>query len=300
MEIGLKNPLGEINENISKFLNDSDKFGQINMRFRSVNMTFRFLEEIIFRFNEDRELYQQYMKIYYDISEPQSERDPTEEEKIILEKWTIHHAGLNLDIEDFFIHSNILMDKIARLSNDLLKFTKDTDSKFSEFPNNSFFDHRNYFIKLTKLYTIDEEYAKYIRDNTGWYISQLKNPRDDLIVHEDVPKFWTYNFDGGKSRISRIRHNIRQNEKLLQLKEKYYNMFPELADETNFFTLLNSFELNSGKLQSSDVHSIKEIRKRFGGTFPDINILFKNIYEHMIFLNHHFLQKISKLLCWRG
>jgi hypothetical protein len=82
---------------------------------------------------------------------------------------------LSLDVEDFFIHSRILMDRITNLVKFFFK---------KGIPHyDSFYEHRKYFLEPKNIpWQIDEEYAKYIREETSWF-QDLRNARDDSIVH---------------------------------------------------------------------------------------------------------------------
>lgn len=193
-----------------------------------------------------------------------------------------------------------MMDKIGRFTIGLLALlvsNQEETRRISRIPQKSFHHHRKFFMRPQNIpFQPDEEYSKYIRENTGWYETQLKNPRDDLIVHESVPRFWAYSLSSKRIKVSRVRHDKYNIERLYGLRDKYCARFPTIVNKENFFNLLDFFEKNQSSLEDKDKDKIKVIRKYYGGPFPDIPTVYKRIYEHMDFLNTHFLRKAKATL----
>ncbi|MCW3997454.1 MAG: hypothetical protein NWF10_02660, partial [Candidatus Bathyarchaeota archaeon] len=82
---------------------------------------------------------------------------------------------LRLDHFDFLIYSKILMDRFAYLAKLLLNV---------DIPFRGFNKQKKFFLKEKNIpFNTDEEYAKYIREETDWFDRSLKLSRDELIVH---------------------------------------------------------------------------------------------------------------------
>ena len=276
-----------------------DAFGSLNMFYRTYMMTFIFLSEIWYRILGDAELDIKYWNIYVDLYQPGAvKRKPTAEEAEILEKWGKHKFMLNLDVEDWFIHSYILMDKFTRFIKRLFYSIsqKPEERKLvNRIPTKNFDKHRKFFIDDSKKHLItDHKYAKIIRNNTTWYIKELKNIRDDLIQHPNVPKFWGYDVTPDRVRLMRFRHHPKLLEIMHSLRDKYESVYPEIKDEINFYPLLLFFEKQINDLEESDTKKITEVRKSFGAHFPDIPNLFKKMSKFFSLVNDHFILEIQK------
>ena len=69
-----------------------------------------------------------------------------------------------------------MLDRVAGLSRSFLVG--------QELPSfTSFAQHRKFFIKLARPFGDQEDYAKYMRSETGWF-ETLKNVRDKFLVHQ--------------------------------------------------------------------------------------------------------------------
>lgn len=199
---------------------------------------------------------------------------------------------LSLDIEDFFIHSRILMDRITNLVNFFLDI-KDSG-------HDSFENHRKFFLKSeNNPWQIDEEYAKYIREETSWFVD-LRNARDDSIVH-------LHKKGKGKS-LALIKGKIqccitgyssdKDRDKLKDLFEKNNMPVPDLRAMTPVDKALKILE-NNNRLEHKDNESkdnkrLSGIRQGIRGELPDIDLLLANILAFIEFFGVHFLQKLSQ------
>lgn len=199
---------------------------------------------------------------------------------------------LSLDVEDFFIHSRILMDRITNLVN--LFFGKDMKDY------DSFYEHRKYFLEPENIpWQIDEEYAKYIREETSWFLD-LRNARDDSIVHPHKKgKGKSLALIKGKVQCCITGYSSdKDQDKLKDLFEKYNMPVPDLRAMTPVDKALKILE-NNNRLKHKDNESkdnkrLSGIRQGIRGELPDIDSLLANILAFIAFFGEHFLQKLSQ------
>lgn len=302
----LSNDLINLNEKytLSEIVNklrsyfSTDDFGSLNMFHRTFMMTFIFLSEIWDRILENAERDRKYWDIYVNLYQPGAvEREPTADEVEILKTWRKHKFRLNLDVEDWYIHSYILMDKFARFVRRLIQLISKTpeERKLSNrIPFKNFDSHRKFYLNKNKQHLVtDKKYAEIINKNTKWYIKELKNIRDDLIQHPNVPKFWSYEVTENRIILGRFRHNEKHLISLCEIRDNYASVYPEIEGETNFLALLSFFEKMIDNLQESEIQKVKDIRKSFGADFPDISKLFSKMSEFFSLVNDHFVHEIQ-------
>lgn len=195
---------------------------------------------------------------------------------------------LSLDLEDFFIHSRMLLDKIAYVTHLLFR---DEPS----LPYRSFNKHRDFFFKdENNPWPPDEEYAKYIREKTDWFEKDLKDPRDDLIVHS-----------AGKGESLQMSENIIECHRigiLGPLREKLGNLFKKYKIPMSDLTVegspieqaLQVLENNKSLLDPKDLETLSKIKQKVGGKLPDIELLLKNLLVFLEFFGKHFSQKLDQ------
>ena len=87
---------------------------------------------------------------------------------------------LEFDLTNCLIHTRILLDRTIALSRQF--FSHKRLPSFS-----SFNKHKKFFINLSEPFGDNEEYAKYIRDNTDWFEMPIKEVRDKFVTHS-APK----------------------------------------------------------------------------------------------------------------
>jgi len=87
---------------------------------------------------------------------------------------------VELDIVNCVIYARILVDHVATLSR---RFLPNPD-----LPIRSFHAHRDFFVKLDKPFGTHEEYAKHMREKTGWF-PDMKEIRDKYLVHPGPKHF---------------------------------------------------------------------------------------------------------------
>lgn len=297
-ELDDRNTLSQVVRELQKHF-PLEKLASLNMSYRSFNMTQYFLREIWDRILEDAQLDNDYWRIYAKLYDPalEEERTPTPEEAQILKRYRAHWPRLNLDMEDWFLHAHILMEKFARLAKELLLLTSgeaEVAKRVQNLPTRSFHKHLKFFLRPDNQKTVDIEYAKILKESTAWYSKDLKDIRDDLIQHEIVARFWGYSISAKKLKVSRFRHSEKLVQALYKLRDKYAETYVVLKDEKNFFTLLSFFETNVDKLQVSDSERVKQIRRTYGRDFPNIPTLYSKINNFFSLVNDHFISKTRK------
>jgi hypothetical protein len=83
---------------------------------------------------------------------------------------------LEFDLVNCLIHSRILLDRVAGVSQSFL-----TGHNLPSFT--SFTKHKKFFVDLREPYGLHEEYAEYIRKQTDWFEMPLLEVRDKFVVH---------------------------------------------------------------------------------------------------------------------
>jgi hypothetical protein len=105
-----------------------------------------------------------------------SGRRYTLSQRKLVEKFRPIAPFLELDLVNCLIHSRILLDRVAGLSRFFL-----IGQRLPSFT--SFSDHKKFFTNLKGTYGEHEEYAEYIRSQTGWFEMPLQFVRDKFVVH---------------------------------------------------------------------------------------------------------------------
>jgi hypothetical protein len=83
-----------------------------------------------------------------------------------------------LDYESFIIFSRILMDKLAKVAQCVINAGQNS------IPTESFTYHKKFFLKNENIpFTLNEKYAKTIREETEWYELGLAAIRDKVVAH---------------------------------------------------------------------------------------------------------------------
>jgi hypothetical protein len=211
----------------------------------------------------------------------------------IIKQFFLDSRFLYLDLEDFVIHSRILMDRIGVLVAHLI------EGPARCLQHASFHDHRRFFLDPNNVpYKLDEEYALYIREHTSWFENMLRDARDILIVHDSSLQ-GTGLLSGPKMAPRRIKSQLnwgskqqKAYERLLRLRDKYSKTIGEpLCNENNVWELLDLFEKYANALAPDDLKTITEIKRKIGGKLPDVNILSNYILEYIKFSSSHFQKR---------
>jgi hypothetical protein len=263
----------------------------------SFRMTQKFLIEIWDRVRDDIRLRHEYWEIYTELYDPGSEgRKPTHKEVEILDRYNKHWILLNLDIEDWFLHAHILMEKFGRLARETMVLLSTGEEKVKPICGvnpRSFKAHIEFFA-TGKGRDYDAKYAEMLRTISSWYCADLKDIRDDLIQHETTARLWSTSVSPDGVRVSRFVHSQRLLKQLYDLRDKNIGSFPFLKNETNFFKLLEVFEKSTSKMDKGDVEKIKGIRKTYGKDFPDIPELYSKMNRLFRETNDHFILRAQE------
>lgn len=291
-----KSAILELARNLRKHYEKTRDWPAFNMYLRSFHMTQNFLTEIWDRILQDIQLGNKYWNIQAELhySELQDEYDLSEEDAKILEEYSKHEYRLNLDVEDWFLHAHILMEKYVKLFKlimILISGNEQNEKGAHELPNRSFDRHFKYFLRLDKKGIADETYLEIIKASVSWYYSDLKDVRDDLIEHEQIGRFWGSGISPGHFSISRFRRTDAMTKKLYELRDKYQKAYTILQGQVNIYELMNFFETNILRLEPVDVSIIKGIRKGYGRDFPDIPTLYSKMNRFFSAVNDYFVSK---------
>lgn len=216
-------------------------------------------------------------------------------EKRELHNWIKHDTvpgtdsfeTLSLDLEDFYVHGSMLLDRIAFIAS--LLFGDEIPV-----PYRSFNKHRKFFFKPeNNPWSIDEEYAKYIREKTDWFERDLKNPRDDLLVHSKG-KGESLRLVGDSVQVERIGIAGRYRKEIIQICGRYGIPVGNLMEGTEVVQALQILENNKALLGKKDSKKVAAIRQHVGGMLPDIRSVLDNITAFLGFFEEHFSQKICQ------
>ncbi len=194
---------------------------------------------------------------------------------------------LRLDQQDFCVHSVMLLDRLSVVAKTLLRI---------KVPTKSFSEHRKFFREGANIpFLPDDEYAKYVRDRTWWFV-RLKDYRDDFIEHDAGPAFGGVT-SGPNSAPRLIRTRLvaedrrarRVYDNLLSLRDKYRNVFGERrTGSENSFELEEMFYRHADKLEPIDRQILIEATRVLGIDSPDLVQLADEILAFLQFIRNHF------------
>jgi hypothetical protein len=288
-----KSTLLELTRYLLKKYESSPKRSAFSLYCRSFQMTQSFLPEIWDRLLKDVKLEQEYWSIEAEINNAQQVQEEYElsaEETKVLDEFLAHQHRINLEVEDWFLHAHILMEKYTKLFKLVLQLTKEDNKLFKRIPSRSFHEHIKFFRTL-KTGILDEKYASFINDCSNWYFSDVKDVRDDLITHEQIGRFWGSSTSPDTFSISRFNRPDTLVDPLYSLADKYKERFVILQSERNVFNLLSFFEANASKLEAADAKIISDIRRKYGRRFPDIPELYKKMNTFFSSVNDYLISQ---------
>jgi hypothetical protein len=289
-----KSRLLELAKHLRTKYGDHPKRSAFSMYYRSFSTTHLFLSEIWDRILKDVRLEQENWSIeatIHDASQVQEEYEPSSEERKVLDEFLKHEHRINLDIEDWFLHAHILMEKYTKLFKLILQLIGN-NKQVNCVPNRSFHEHIKFF-RAHKVGCLDEKYIDLINGCGQWYFPDIKDVRDDLITHEQIGRFWGSSTSPDKFSISRFNRPDTLVEPLYSLADKYKGRFANLETEKNVFNLLNFFEANLSKLEASDAQEITDIRRNYGRPFPDIPELYGKISSFFSSVNDYLISRTN-------
>ncbi len=271
-----RNPLLDCTRSVVNSEEDEIHKKKIRLQYRSTDYAFSFIPIILKRILIDAKQVSKYYEIDYKINEPSSKKIPSKKERYILSHGLEFKHQEYLDVADFFIHANILMDQIGKLVSLFLGLSN-TSRSFSK--------HKSSFLKND---FGNKKYKRYIL-NTNWYERLLKNPRDDLIVHP-YPLLWTDAAVGGilvsVSRISLDKKSLAK--QLDKLKLKYQGKITSLQSEISYQIILDLLLEKINELEKDDQHRITIIFKNWGRILPPLDKVSKHIFDYISFVSKNF------------
>ena len=110
------NPLLSCTNKILEKLSNHDRRIEIINQYRSLNYTYFFIRTIIQRILEDAKLVNDALSARYNVDDPDDMNIVTSErEKQLAASYDEIRYAQFLDISDFFVYANILIDQIYRL-----------------------------------------------------------------------------------------------------------------------------------------------------------------------------------------
>ncbi len=256
-------------------------------------MTQGFLREIWDRIVRDVRLdhYWSIQAGIHSAQELQEDYTLSSEEAKTLDEYEQHKCRLNLDVEDWFLHAHILMEKYTKLFKIIISLTQSENKHIDQIPNRSFHEHTKLFLNANNGFT-SKKYSELVKDSVDWYFPDIKDVRDDLITHEQIGRFWGSSITPTSFSISKFIRPDGMASKLNELAEKYQKTFAILEKERNIFNLMSFFEANIARLDAKDAQLIKNIRKNYGRDFPDIPNLYIKMSNFFSSVNDYFLQEL--------
>lgn len=235
---------------------------------------------ILERIWEENEIYQKAMKYIQNLGSVKNNSKPN---------WDLHwknHSLLVLDIENYFIHTAILMEKITKIIGFLLPdLPNDAKSNFHQ--------HRQFFLKND--YS-DMKYSVYIKKRMEWYSVLLQVFRNVLIIHDESTSMSWLGSDSNKiPHIAKTTHPDEKISKetltkLYKIRDNHNKDIPELANEVNLWELLGNLTYHADKLTSQENKILRDLIERIGSKFPAIEELTKRIQEFLDFIGNHFVE----------
>lgn len=185
---------------------------------------------------------------------------------------------LSLDVEDYFIHTQILMDRLAMI-------IASVSDKLSRKEITSFHKLTN-FIKNNQL---GNELFCHILDAKKWFILLINVHRNNLVVHDTISKMSGTKYS--KDTFHRPNRLVfPEQDKSMQIMETFQEIknnhlsdIPEFTTESNMWELLLVCDYNAKKLTSKEIDLVRKIHQEIGGELPEIDKVNEKI-QH--FLDH--------------
>lgn len=245
---------------------------------------------IVTRIREERKQHDLlHKKMLFTTSQSSETRTLSPEETKDLQEYIIISRSFNFDNEDFFIHVQILLDRMTQV---LGHFFEDVPSHTKL----NFVSHRKYFVDSNDY--SDVEYGNYIRDKTKWFPLMLSVIRNNLIVH-DIITNWTgtkYSPKDNKHSLLRMRRlDENQSTKIIsqlnKIKDSHKDDILDIQDKHNIWELLQGFDYNTDNLTHDEIRTLLQIHKEIGGELPDVEEVITKIQNLLDFVGSHIAKK---------
>ncbi len=302
LQMNEKNTLHETMQKL-KNKREKEELRNLWLNYNSFKDTFSFLLIIWSRIQCDIRLINEKngLEAFYDCPRYEDEEDPgepTEDEKKQILEGHKHEKIVRLDIEDWFIHALILMDKFAKLARGIFFsiYGEEKKQEVNIIPFRSFHKFKKYFLKNRNKF-FDNEFPEIIDQYTEWFEPELRDIRDDLIQHESSFKIWGSTFSSTKNEIyfsfSKFKpfHTPR---KLHTLIERNKNRFPQIMECYSILKILNIFDEHWSELDQVDRDLVTSIKQSHGSDIPDIIKLYRKISTFFTQVNDYFIRKIEE------
>lgn len=203
----------------------------------------------------------------------------TEAERILFSDNAVLSNEIELEIENLFLHSRILMDDFAIFS----VFFIEEDSFLNSNKYYSLHKYYRSFNRQKKWLSNQKEFKflsyKELVLDTNWFDNSLKNYRDDYIAHSTPRMYGTSIMYEGSYTKAYFFENLTEldSKRIISLKNKYTknnHNFKTVMD--NVFEIISFIDDNDVLLERDDLLFINQIKKK-GGKSPNIKKLMKNI-----------------------
>jgi hypothetical protein len=205
----------------------------------------------------------------------------------VQESFNLNHweSKLMLDYESFIIFSRILMDKLAKVAQCVINAGQNS------IPTESFTHHKKFFLKSENIpFTLNEKYAKIIREETEWYDLSLAAIRDKIVAHgnarmRSIPYYLRELRNirpyTRPTKMVRLISFTEENDKIIEIKKKYEPGYPDLKNIFNLWEVLDYFLCNNVKLSKQDKSDVIQIISSTGARLPDLHVLANNIQKFL-------------------
>ena len=212
----------------------------------------------------------------------------SDEEQALVSKHGRLSSLISFDVEDYFIHIQILIDRLAVLIANQIK----------ELPISKIKSFRD-LINFIKTQNSQNELFDYLLKQEKWFKLLINIHRNKLIVHDNISQM-----TGTKYSKNQIHSPIRlgrldsSNSKTIistlnKIKENHVSDILELKNEVNIWKLLLICDYNAEKLTDPEVNEIINIHKNHGGEMPEIDLVNTKIQNFLDYVNSFFKKSIQ-------
>lgn len=224
--------------------------------------------------------------------------EPTEDEITRISEGHKHELIVRLDVEDWFIHAHILMDKFAKLARGIFFSIYDKEKKggVNGIPLRSFHKFQKYFLDDGCKF-FDSEFPLIISQYTQWFEPELRDFRDDFIQHESSFKMWGSSLRSTRTDTSFSFSKFKPYhvpEKIHTLIDRNITRFPQIKQCYSILQVLTIFDEHWKELNQEDRSLVTSIKQSYGGDIPDIISLFSKMSILFIQVNDYFVKKIEE------
>jgi hypothetical protein len=213
------------------------------------------------------------------------ENQSSDERAKAIHEYGIVSSYINLDTEDYFIHTKILMDKIATvLARYIDELPREKITSFVQLVN---------YLKHNSFQNKD---LQNILDQEKWFALLINVHRNNLIIHDSISEMSGTAYS--KTTLNRpIRlvfpddNDSKQiQESLNKIKENHLLDITEFQNESNIWTLLLICDYNAEKLSDDEIETVKKIHRTHGGELPQIDFINRKIQNFLDRISSNFLK----------